>query len=211
MYLQCFTSENLSSLFKANSRVWEREPRAAEVNASCELFHSNVMQQYWWLEQNPPLLFSLAAYEEDAKMSSLLLPSIHFLCNVGSTASSVKGSCRAELGYASIQTLHQIPTASHCMSSTSQQQNQAQDFSQGYTSRNTTNVKLSVLISVLQSACHVLWAQLFPSWQSSVWLYFWRQYFNLIACNSFHFSIIFLHLLWLFCIFALCPTDVVNH
>lgn len=47
----CTRRENLSSVFKANSRVWQRKPMGAEVLVSRELFHRNaVHQQHWWLE-----------------------------------------------------------------------------------------------------------------------------------------------------------------
>lgn len=46
----CIRKENLSPVFKANSRVWQRKPLGAEVLVSGELFHRNAMQQHWWLE-----------------------------------------------------------------------------------------------------------------------------------------------------------------
>lgn len=53
----CIRKENLSSVFKANSRVWERKPLGAEVLVSRELFHRNAMQQHWWLEAEPTTSF----------------------------------------------------------------------------------------------------------------------------------------------------------
>lgn len=46
----CIRKENLSSVFKANSRVWQRKPLGAEVLVSRELFHRNAVQQHWRLE-----------------------------------------------------------------------------------------------------------------------------------------------------------------
>lgn len=56
---------------------------------------------------------------------------------------------------------------------------------------------------VLQSACCGLWAVEF-----CVALVL-KQYFNLILAALL--SRIFLHLLWLCCIFALFPADTANH
>lgn len=62
----------------------------------------------------------------------------------------------------------------------------------------------------MQSSCHGLLAWLFPCWQFCMTLYL-KWYFYLIAGSTFHFSIIFLHLFWLFCIFVVFPADIANH
>lgn len=137
---------------------------------------------------------------------------MHLLHTAGSTASSVKGSWGTELWYTSIQTQHLPQCSPTAYLPPPRNRSRLRNF--------PIIVLLETLQTIKQRLFDACGFGLCLSWPVgmaiSILAHFsvtliLKQYFHLIGCSTFHFSIIFLLVFWLLYVFVECSAYLITN